>query len=48
MKKSGWKGLYSIPGILRINLAEVRKAPSSGLGFQTGLIKFSLRQKDQR
>ena len=47
MMKSRWKGLYLIPGILRINLAEARKAPSSGLGFQTGLIKFYLRQKDR-
>lgn len=48
MMKSGWKGLYLIPGILRINWAKARKAPSSGPGFQTGLIKFYLRQKDQR
>jgi hypothetical protein len=47
MMKSGWKGLYLIPGILRINQAEVRKAPSSMPGFQTGLIKFYLRKKDQ-
>ena len=40
MMKSGWKGLYLIPGILRINQAKVRKAPSSVPGFQTGLIKF--------
>ena len=45
--KSGWKGLYLIPGILRINQAEARKAPSSVPDFQTGLIEFYLRKKDQ-